>query len=60
MTPAIHRHVNRLVWSGTRVIAEERLFVETLGRVRALEEGPDGSLYFGDDDGLLLRIRPGP
>jgi len=60
MTPAIHRHVNRLVWSGTRVIAEERLFVGMSGRVRALEEGPDGSLYFGNDDGLLLRIRPGP
>jgi aldose sugar dehydrogenase len=52
------RHLNRLVLDGRRVVREERLLAERRWRVRAVAEGPDGLLYLGVDDGLVVRLRP--
>jgi glucose/arabinose dehydrogenase len=51
------KHLNRLVIEGERVIHEERLLAEKCWRVRFVEEGPDGYLYFGVDDGMVMRLR---
>ncbi|CAE7378639.1 yliI [Symbiodinium pilosum] len=50
----------RLELDGEAVIAEERLLVEEIGRIRAVETGPDGHLYLLTDstDGLLVRLEP--
>ena len=59
----------RLVLDGRRVVAEEKLFVKTYGRIREIAEAPDGSIYFstsnrdgrGDpikEDDRILRIAP--
>ena len=51
-------HISRLVLDGTTVIDEERLLEDALRRVRFLEQGPDGYIYFGGDDGEILRLVP--
>lgn len=56
----VRRNLNRLVWDGQRVVLEERLFPMQLGRVRFAAEAPDGRIYLGNDDGLILRISPAP
>ena len=59
----------RLVLDGRRVLAQEKLFVKTYGRVREIAGAPDGSIYFstsnrdgrGDPtatDDRILRIVP--
>lgn len=59
----------RLVLEGRRVLAQEKLFVKTYGRIREISEAPDGSIYFstsnrdgrGDPaatDDRILRIVP--
>lgn len=59
----------RLVLDGKRVIAQEKLFVETYGRIREIAEAPDGSIYFSTSnrdgrgnptaaDDRILRIAP--
>jgi glucose/arabinose dehydrogenase len=54
-----HRHLNRLVLSPEgRVVREERLLQEFRWRVREVRQGPDGALYLGVDDGMLVRLRP--
>lgn len=35
----------RLVMDGRRIVREERLFSDAYGRLRAVAEGPDGTLY---------------
>jgi glucose/arabinose dehydrogenase len=43
------QHLHRLVLAGpdqTQVVEEERLFEGEYGRIRAVEMGPDGALYF--------------
>jgi len=58
------QHISRLVLSGDRVVAEERLLVARAQRIRELRQGPDGALYAltnaesGEpvDGGQLLRI----
>jgi glucose/arabinose dehydrogenase len=50
----------RLELSGTRVVKEERMLEEKLGRIRDVRAGPDGYLYLttDEDDGQLLRLDP--
>jgi glucose/arabinose dehydrogenase len=54
-----HRHLNRLVFNAEgRIVREERLLQEQRWRVREVRQGPDGALYLGVDEGLLIRLRP--
>jgi aldose sugar dehydrogenase len=48
----------RLTLDGEKVIKEERLFENKLGRIRDVREGPDGHVYILTDgsDGKLLRL----
>jgi glucose/arabinose dehydrogenase len=46
------------VIEGNTVVAEERLLSDLGFRVRLVEQGPDGTIYVGVDDGLLLRLSP--
>lgn len=50
----------RLVIEGEKVVHEERLFEEKLGRIRDVREGPDGLIYLltDADNGKLIRIEP--
>jgi glucose/arabinose dehydrogenase len=52
------KHINRLVLEGDRVMHEERLLQDKGWRVRFVEQGPDGKLYFGVDEGLVMRLGP--
>ena len=51
-------HLARLVIEGETVIAEEQLLAENGRRVRLVEQGPDGFIYIGVDDGRILRLVP--
>ncbi|HSH42272.1 MAG TPA: PQQ-dependent sugar dehydrogenase [Arenicellales bacterium] len=50
----------RLELDGDKVVAEERMLEGAYGRIRAVEEGPDGYLYLLTDErnGRLLRLEP--
>jgi len=52
----------RLELDGEKVLSEERMLEGRYGRIRAVDEGPDGYLYLLTDeaDGRLLRIEPAP
>lgn len=56
------RTLVRLELDGTKVVHEERLFENTLGRIRDVRTGPDGFLYVLTDagNGKLLRIEASP
>ena len=54
------RHLNRLVIRNGRIVHEERLLQNRGWRVRLVRQGPDGFLYVGTDEGLLVRLRPTP
>ncbi len=54
------KHINRLALDGERVMHEERLLEGRAWRVRFVETGPDGYLYFGTDDGAVRRLLPAP
>ncbi len=51
--------ITRLRLDGDRVVGEERLLTE-LGRVRDVDQGPDGALWLLTDqrDGALIRVLP--
>lgn len=51
-------HLNRIVIRDGRVQLEERLLFAVAGRIRMVEEGPDGSLYIGADGGGIYRLAP--
>lgn len=50
----------RLELKAERVISEERLLVNSVGRIRDVRVGPDGFIYLLTDapDGKLLRLEP--
>ena len=50
----------RLRLDGERVLSEERMLEEVLGRIRDVRSGPDGYLYLltDSDDGVLARLEP--
>ena len=50
----------RLVLSGDKVLREERLLQNRVGRIRDVRLGPDGLVYLltDDDQGVLLRLEP--
>jgi aldose sugar dehydrogenase len=50
----------RLEMKNNKVIKEERLLKGQFGRIREVQQGRDGFIYFitDDSDGSLLRIRP--
>ena len=50
----------RLQLDGERVVHEERLLKDRLGRIRDVRQGPDGLVYLLTDapDGVLARLEP--
>lgn len=50
----------RVELDGARVVREERMLEDRLGRIRDVRSGPDGYLYLTTDeeDGQLLRLEP--
>jgi glucose/arabinose dehydrogenase len=55
----VSRYLVRLVLTGNRVVAEERLLVDQNARIRGVSEGPDGALYVLTDGqgGKILRLK---
>lgn len=49
-------HINRNVIKDGKVVHEERLMSEWKQRIRNIQEGPDGYLYFGTDAGKIMRF----
>ncbi|MCP5314689.1 MAG: PQQ-dependent sugar dehydrogenase [Chromatiaceae bacterium] len=54
------RQLVRLEIDGERVVHEERLLEDAVGRIRDVRQGPDGLLYLLSDaaDGQLVRLVP--
>ena len=54
------RMLVRLQLDGDKVVKEERLLRNTLGRIRDVRVGPDGLIYLltDDTDGVLARLEP--
>jgi glucose/arabinose dehydrogenase len=52
----------RLELDGSKVVKEERLLRNALGRIRDVRVGPDGFVYVLTDssDGVLARLEPPP
>ena len=50
----------RLELDGERVVHEERMLVDAIGRIRDVRVGPDGLVYLLSDaaDGVLARLEP--
>jgi aldose sugar dehydrogenase len=51
-------HLNRLALVNGQVVLEERILLGKAGRARLVAQGPDGFIYYGNDNGQLVRIRP--
>ena len=51
-------HLNRLALVEGQVVLEERILLGKAGRARLVAQGPDGAIYFANDNGQLVRIRP--
>ena len=56
------RMLVRLELDGAKVVKEERLLRNALGRIRDVRVGPDGFVYVLTDssDGVLARLEPPP
>lgn len=52
----------RLKLDGEKVVKEERMLRNTLGRIRDVRNGPDGFIYILTDEspGVLARLEPAP
>ncbi|MGC4034561.1 MAG: PQQ-dependent sugar dehydrogenase [Chitinophagaceae bacterium] len=53
-----YQHLNRLIIRQDTIVKEERLLTRPNWRVRVVKQGPDGYIYFGVDNGMILRLRP--
>jgi glucose/arabinose dehydrogenase len=55
-----YQQLVRLELNGDKIIHEERLLTDRLGRIRDVRQGPDGLLYLLTDDqkGKLVKIHP--
>jgi glucose/arabinose dehydrogenase len=55
-------HLHRLQINGTTVVSEEALYQNQFGRIRDVQQGPDGFLYFSSSNGagtdVIVRVRP--
>lgn len=51
------QYVSRCVLDGKKVIKEEKI-LEGLGRVRSLEQGPDGYIYVGIENLGIVKLLP--
>jgi glucose/arabinose dehydrogenase len=56
----VDRSLVRLELDGERVVREERLMRDVIGRIRDVRSGPDGYIYLLSDasDGVLARLEP--
>ncbi|AXK40454.1 PQQ-dependent sugar dehydrogenase [Crenobacter cavernae] len=56
------RMLVRLTLKDGKVVHEERLIKNRIGRIRDVRNGPDGYLYLltDEDDGVLARLEPAP
>lgn len=54
------RQLVRLRLRGGKVVHEERMLEDALGRIRDVRQGPDGLIYLlsDDSDGVLARLEP--
>ena len=54
------RFLSRLELDGERVVREERMLADVLGRIRDVRVGPDGLVYLLNDhpNGVIARISP--
>ena len=54
------RLLSRLEFEGERVVHEERMLKDVIGRVRDVRVGPDGYVYLLNDapDGVIARLEP--
>jgi glucose/arabinose dehydrogenase len=52
----------RLKLDGEKVVREERMLKNTIGRIRDVRQGPDGFLYLLTDEanGVVARLEPAP
>lgn len=50
-------HLNLTEIRNNQMVAEERLFAKDGLRVREVEQGPTGDIWYATDDGSLFRIR---
>jgi len=50
-------HLNLTEIRNNQMVAEERLFAKDGHRVREVEQGPEGEIWYATDDGSLFRIR---
>ncbi|WP_255853363.1 PQQ-dependent sugar dehydrogenase [Marinobacterium rhizophilum] len=57
-----YRLLSRLELSDDKVVAEEQLLQNALGRIRDVQMGPDGYVYLltDEDPGRLVRLEPQP
>jgi glucose/arabinose dehydrogenase len=63
------KRVIRVILDGRKVVSQENLFEGAFGRIREMEEGPDGYIYFSTsnrdsrgaptkDDDRIMRLVP--
>ncbi len=50
------QHLNRTVIQNGKVVLEERLLGDQGWRVRAIAQGPEGAIYLGVDNGIIVKV----